>query len=104
MLVIFIVLPQNFNKVSPPFSRGRTHDLFDRWNHVILCVGFYTSDYFLPSLFLLVARRSCVASAASPRRVVLGAICSQQLVSEQGQIENVCDQVRYLEVRWRHQF
>ena len=22
------------------FSRGRTHDLFDRWNHVKLCLGF----------------------------------------------------------------
>jgi len=26
------------------------------------------------------------------------------LVSEQGQLENVCDQVRYSDVRWRHQF
>ena len=31
-------------------------------------------------------------------------IVSQQLVSEQGQCEDVCDQVRYSKVRWCYQF
>ena len=46
-----------FNKICPFFSRGRTHDLFDRWNHVKLCVGFLCFIIF--SSPLLVARRSC---------------------------------------------
>ena len=37
--MFLIVLPQSLIKFLP-FSCGRTHDLFDRWNHVKLCVDF----------------------------------------------------------------
>ena len=62
--MILIVLSQNFNKVSPPFSRERIHDLFGRWSHVILCIGFLSA---LKYLFL--SSSSCLSGscgAASP--------------------------------------
>ena len=38
---MLIVLPQSFNKVSPPFSYGRTLDLFDRWITLYCVLAFY---------------------------------------------------------------
>ena len=59
--------PLKFNKVSLLFSRGRTHDLFDWWNHVILCVGFL---YFgISSSFFFFSRCSsilCCFRCAAP--------------------------------------
>ena len=61
----FLLYSPKFNKVSPPFSRGCTHDMFDQWNHVKLCDVFlyFEISYLFLSLpddpiFLL--RRSAI--------------------------------------------
>ena len=69
--MFLFVLPQSLLKFFP-FSRECTHDLFDRCNHVKLCVGFLYFD--ISSLFLLVAHRSCVAFTAPPQQLVVGAV------------------------------
>ena len=46
----FLLYFPKFNKIFPPFSRGRIHELFDLWNNVILRVGFLYFGIF-SSLF-----------------------------------------------------
>ena len=49
--VFLIVLSQSLIKFLH-FSRGRVHDLFDRWNHIKLCVDFlYIKISYLLSSF-----------------------------------------------------
>jgi len=93
-----------FNKISLPFSRGRIHDLFDQWNRVKLCVGFlyfrisYLFFLSLPDDPVFLLHRSATTSIKAYQHVL------QQLVSEQGQREDVCNQVRYSIIQWCHQF
>ena len=82
------------------FSREHIYDLFDRWNHVKLCVGFLYFRISSSFFFLLVAHRSCVAPLHRPSGWLWEQFVSQQLVSEQRQREDVCNQVRYAEVSW----
>jgi len=62
-----------------PFSGGRTHYLFDWWNHVILCVGFLCTSGISSSSLLLVVLIDpmvsfrCVASVDP----IVGALNSQ---------------------------
>jgi len=71
---IFYCTPPKFNKVSPS-STLDVHTICLIGGIMLNCVlFFYTLKYLLPSLFLLVAHRSCVASAAPPQWLVMGAI------------------------------
>ena len=70
--MFFIVLSQSLIKFLPP-SPVDVHTICLISGTTLNCVlAFYTLEYLLLSLFLLVARRSCVNFTVSPQRLVVG--------------------------------
>ena len=67
MIKCFLLYSPKFNEVSP-LSPVEVHTIYLIDGTMLNCVlVFYTSEYLFPSFFfLLVIRRSCVASTAPP--------------------------------------